>query len=232
MIEFKNVTKTYNSASRGKPVAALTDINLKIDDGETVFFVGPSGAGKTTMMRLLTRMEAPTSGSLKVNDTDLRRIRPRLIPEFRSQFGVEFQDCKLFPKFNVYENVAFAMRVLGTPNRIIKERVPKVLYAMNIQHRAKHFPDQLSGGEKQRAALARALVNNPRILIADEPTAGLDPRMSKDVLDLLVSLGESKKHKRTVIIITHEQALASQYGKRMVRFENGRIAEDTGRVEQ
>lgn len=230
MIEFRNVTKTYNSATRGRPVAALTDINLKIDDGELVFFVGPSGAGKTTMMRLLTRMETPTSGLLKVNGTDLRRIRPRRIPEFRSQFGVEFQDCKLFPKYNVYENVAFAMRVLGMPNREIKKRVPKILEVLNISNRAKHFPDQLSGGEKQRAALARALVNNPKILIADEPTAGLDPKMSKDVLDLLVSLGRSKK--RTIIIITHEQKLAREYGQRIIKFERGRIVEDTGRVSE
>lgn len=230
MIEFKHVTKTYRSAARETTVTALNDINLKIDDGEVVFLVGSNGAGKTTLMRLLTRMEVPTSGSLIVNKYDLRKIRKRKIPEYRSQIGMDFQDFKLFPKYTVYENVAFAMRVLGKSSKAIKTTVPLVLSMLDISARANHFPMEISGGEQQRTALARALVNNPKILIADEPTANLSPSMSREVMDLLVSLGENGK--RTVLIITHDVELLQNYkNKRIVKFEHGKIVYDSKTAE-
>ena len=230
MIEFKHVTKTYRSAARETTVTALNDINLKIADGEVVFLVGSNGAGKTTLMRLLTRMETPTSGSLIVNKYDLRKIRKRKIPEYRSQIGMDFQDFKLFPKYTVYENVAFAMRVLGKSSKAIKTTVPLVLSMLDISARANHFPMEISGGEQQRTALARALVNNPKILIADEPTANLSPAMSKEVMDLLVSLGENGK--RTVLIITHDVDLIQNYkNKRIVKFEHGKIVYDSKNAE-
>ncbi len=230
MIEFKHVTKTYRSATRETTVTALNDINLKIDDGEVVFLVGSNGAGKTTLMRLLTRMEVPTSGSLVVNKYDLRRIKKRKIPEYRSQIGMDFQDFKLFPKYTVYENVAFAMRVLGKSSKAIKTTVPLVLSMLDISARANHFPMEISGGEQQRTALARALVNNPKILIADEPTANLSPAMSREVMDLLVSLGDNGK--RTVLIITHDVKLIENYkNKRVVKFERGKIVYDSKNAE-
>ena len=230
MIEFKHVTKTYRSAARETTVTALNDINLKIDDGEVVFLVGSNGAGKTTLMRLLTRMETPTSGSLIVNKYDLRKIRKRKIPEYRSQIGMDFQDFKLFPKYTVYENVAFAMRVLGKSTKAIKTTVPLVLSMLDISARANHFPMEISGGEQQRTALARALVNNPKILIADEPTANLSPSMSREVMDLLVSLGENGK--RTVLIITHDVKLIQNYKNiRVVKFEHGKIVYDSKNAE-
>ncbi|MBO4423667.1 MAG: ATP-binding cassette domain-containing protein [Clostridia bacterium] len=226
MIEFKHVTKTYRSATRDTTVTALNDINLTIEDGEVVFLVGSNGAGKTTLMRLLTRMEVPTSGSLVVNGYDLRKIRKRKIPEYRSQIGMDFQDFKLFSKYTVYENVAFAMRVLGKSSRSIKKTVPLVLSMLDISARANHFPLEISGGEQQRTALARALVNNPKILIADEPTANLSPTMSREVMDLLVTLGENGK--RTVLIITHDIKLISNYENiRIVKFERGKIVYDS-----
>ena len=181
-------------------------------------------------MRLLTRMETPTSGSLIVNKYDLRKIRKRKIPEYRSQIGMDFQDFKLFPKYTVYENVAFAMRVLGKSTKSIKTTVPLVLSMLDISARANHFPMEISGGEQQRTALARALVNNPKILIADEPTANLSPAMSKEVMDLLVSLGENGK--RTVLIITHDVELIKNYNnKRVVKFEHGKIVYDSKNTE-
>ena len=230
MIEFKHVTKTYRSTTRETTVTALNDINLKIEDGEVVFLVGSNGAGKSTLMRLLTRMETPTSGSLIVNKYDLRKIRKRKIPEYRSQIGMDFQDFKLFPKYTVYENVAFAMRVLGKSSKAIKTTVPLVLSMLDISARANHFPMEISGGEQQRTALARALVNNPKILIADEPTANLSPSMSREVMDLLVSLGENGK--RTVLIITHDVKLIQNYKNiRVVKFEHGKIVYDSKNAE-
>ena len=230
MIEFKHVTKTYRSATRDTTVTALNDINLTIEDGEVVFLVGSNGAGKSTLMRLLTRMEVPTSGSLIVNKYDLRKIKKRKIPEYRSQIGMDFQDFKLFSKYTVYENVAFAMRVLGKSSKAIKTTVPLVLSMLDISARANHFPLEISGGEQQRTALARALVNNPKILIADEPTANLSPAMSREVMDLLVSLGENGR--RTVLIITHDVNLIPNYdNKRVIKFERGRIVYDSKNAE-
>lgn len=229
MIEFKNVTKKYNSVQHNKTITALSDINLTIDDGEVVFFVGSSGAGKSTMIRLLTRVETVSSGTLIVNGYNLKKLRGRKIAEYRSQLGIEFQDFKLFEKYTVYENVAFAMRVLGKSNPQIKRTVPMVLSMLKISERSDHFPEEMSGGEKQRAALARAIVNNPKILIVDEPTAELDPNMSRNVMDMLVSLGNGGK--RTVIIVTHEQHLVDTYKNvRVVKFENGTIVSDTGKI--
>ena len=226
MIEFKHVTKIYRSSSRDTTVTALNNISLSIKDGEVVFIVGDNGSGKTTLMRLITRMEVPTSGSLTVDGQDLKKLKKRRIPDYRCKIGMDFQDYRLFPKYTVYENVAFAMRVIGKSSKTIKETVPRVLSMLDISARANHFPSEISGGEQQRTALARALVNNPKILIADEPTANLSPEMSRDVMDLLVTLGENGR--RTVLIITHDVELIRHYSHvRVITLAHGKIVSDT-----
>ena len=226
MIEFKHVTKIYRSSARDTTVTALNNISLSIKDGEVVFIVGDNGSGKTTLMRLITRMEVPTSGSLTVDGQDLKKLKKRKIPDYRCKIGMDFQDYRLFPKYTVYENVAFAMRVIGKSSKTIKETVPRVLSMLDISARANHFPSEISGGEQQRTALARALVNNPKILIADEPTANLSPEMSRDVMDLLVTLGENGR--RTVLIITHDVELIRHYSHvRVITLAHGKIVSDT-----
>lgn len=223
MIEFKHVCKSYELKGSSERVDALNDINLKISDGEFVFIVGPSGAGKSTIMKLLLHEETPTSGALIVNGADVGRLPNRKIPYYRRQFGIEFQDYKLFEKSTVYENIAFAMRAIGEPNRVIKQRVPKLLRLLSLSDRADHFPEQLSGGEQQRVSLARAMANNPRILIADEPTANIDPKMSLDVMNMLIQLNQGT---RTVIVITHEKTLVDRFQKRVISLSQGEIADD------
>ena len=226
MIEVKHVTKIYRSSSRDTTVTALNNISLSIKDGEVVFIVGDNGSGKTTLMRLITRMEVPTSGSLTVDGQDLKKLKKRKIPDYRCKIGMDFQDYRLFPKYTVYENVAFAMRVIGKSSKTIKETVPRVLSMLDISARSNHFPSEISGGEQQRTALARALVNNPKILIADEPTANLSPEMSRDVMDLLVTLGENGR--RTVLIITHDVELIRHYSHvRVITLAHGKIVSDT-----
>ena len=180
MIEFNNVTKTYKNGTE-----ALKDVNLKIDKGEFVFVVGPSGAGKSTFIKLLLREETPTTGHNEVNGYDLKKIKRRHIPKFRRSLGVVFQDFRLIPNMTVYDNVAFALRVTNVANRSIRQRVPYILNLVGLAHKARSYPEQLSGGEQQRVALARALVNNPDLLIADEPTGNVDPEMSMEIVELL-----------------------------------------------
>ena len=183
MIEFKNVSKTYDGKNY-----VLKDVNLKIDDGEFVFIVGHSGAGKTTLTKLLLREERVSDGRLLINNFRLDKMREGKVPYLRRTMGVVFQDFRLFPKKTVYENVAFAMQVIGTPKREIQKNVPLFVEAVGLKDRIDAFPRQLSGGEKQRVALARALANNPSILIADEPTGNIDPEMSLDIMNLLIAL--------------------------------------------
>ena len=179
MIEFNDVTKIFPNGT-----VALENVNLKIDDGEFVFIVGESGAGKSTLMHLLLREEKVTSGVLRVGDYDLTNIPNYKIPYYRRQLGMVFQDFRLFDKKTVYENVAFAMRVIGEPTSVIKRRVPTILSIVGLVDKYKSFPTELSGGEQQRVALARALANNPRIIIADEPTANIDPKMKMDIMNM------------------------------------------------
>lgn len=218
MIEFRNVKKVY-----GNGTVALDGVNLRVNDGEFVFVVGASGAGKSTMMKLLLREEAVTSGRLNVDEFDLTKMPGRKIPYYRRQIGVVFQDFRLFPNKNVYENVAFAMRVIGEPASVIRRRVPTILNIVNLQDKMKNFPSQLSGGEQQRVALARAMANNPRIIIADEPTGNIDPQLSLEIMNLLVKIHKKNK---TVIVVTHAQDLVDYFQQRVVTLKNGKITDD------
>ena len=218
MIEFKNVKKLYPNGTH-----ALNGINLQIEDGEFVFIVGHSGAGKSTMMKLLLREEKLTSGRLRVGDFDLSKMSSFRVPHYRRELGVVFQDFRLFPDKTVYENVAFAMRVVGTPSKMIRRRVPAILNTVNLADKQKCFPRELSGGEQQRVALARALANNPKIILADEPTGNIDPQMSLEIMNLLVKINKLGK---TVIVVTHEQSLVDYYKQRVVTLKDGVIVED------
>ena len=218
MIEFKNVKKLYPNGTH-----ALNGINLQIEDGEFVFIVGHSGAGKSKMMKLLLREEKLTSGRLRVGDFDLSRMSSFRVPHYRRELGVVFQDFRLFPDKTVYENVAFAMRVVGTPSKMIRRRVPAILNTVNLADKQKCFPRELSGGEQQRVALARALANNPKIILADEPTGNIDPQMSLEIMNLLVKINKLGK---TVIVVTHEQSLVDYYKQRVVTLKDGVIVED------
>lgn len=219
MIKFRNVSKCYKD---GVPV--LKDLNLTIEDGEFVFVVGHSGAGKTTLTKLLLREEKVTSGTLHIDKYKLEKLRNFRVPHFRRRIGVVFQDFKLLENKTVYENVAFALEIVGTPRKKIKEAVPQFLAMVELDDKASFFPNQLSGGEKQRVCLARALINKPDIIIADEPTGNLDPALSYDMMNLLVRI--NRLTGRTVIVVTHEQELVNHFNKRVVTIENGVIVND------
>ena len=218
MIEFRNVKKHYPNGT-----VALDGVDLKVEDGEFVFIVGRSGAGKTTMMKLLLREERASSGDIIVGDYNLTKLRNYKVPYYRRELGVVFQDFRLFKDKTVYENVAFAMQVVGTPTKLIKRRVPAILNTVNLPDKGKNFPSELSGGEQQRVALARALANNPKIIIADEPTGNIDPKMSIEIMNLLMKINKLGK---TVIVVTHEKALVDYYKQRVVMLRDGKIVED------
>ena len=218
MIELKNVKKSYPTGT-----VALKGVNLRIEDGEFVFIVGHSGAGKTTLMKLLLCEEKVTSGSIIVNDYNLARIPNMKIPHYRRKLGVVFQDFRLLPNKTVYENVAFALQVVGTPQKMIRRRVPAILNTVNLSDKHASFPHEISGGEQQRVALARALANNPSVIIADEPTGNIDPQMSVDIMNLLVKINKLGK---TVIVVTHEQSLVDYYHQRVIMINDGVVAED------
>lgn len=218
MIKLTNVTKTYPNGTQ-----ALHNVNLEIADGEFVFIVGPNGAGKTTLTKLLLHEETPTSGQIEVNGFDVCKIKKRQIPYLRRTLGVVFQDYRLFSNMTVFENVAFAMHVIGEPSRKIKKRVNNFLKLVDLEEYANHSPDQLSGGEQRRVALARALVNNPDTIIADEPTSNSDPVTSLNMMKLLLRINELGK---TVIVITHDIQLVNYYKKRVVTISDGTVALD------
>ena len=218
MIKFDNVSMEYSNGN-----SALNGVSLQIDDGEFVFVVGHSGAGKTTLTKLLICEERVSSGKLEVNGFNLEKIRSWKIPKLRRTMGVVFQDFKLFEKMTVYENVAFAMRVVGAKPSLIKKRVPFFLDVVGLGHKGDSFPDQLSGGEKQRVAFARALVNNPDTIIADEPTGNVDTDMTEGIMELLLKINKLGK---TVIVVTHDMNIIQQYKKRVIRIENGSIVSD------
>ncbi len=219
MIEFKNVTKRY---PEGK--IALDNLNLKINDGEFVFIMGDSGAGKTTMTKLLLREERVTSGELWVGDSNLAKMRTSRIPKYRRRIGVVFQDFRLFKQKTVFENVAFALRVVGGASAAeVKTRVMTMLKVVGLEDKASSFPAQLSGGEQQRVALARAIINNPHTIIADEPTGNLDPKLSMEIMGLLVQM---KEYGKTVVVVTHEAELAKMFHQRIVRLKDGHLVGD------
>lgn len=218
MIEFKNVKKTYPNGT-----VALDGVDLKIEDGEFVFIVGASGAGKSTLTKLLTREERITDGSLTVDEFDLVKMPDRKVPYYRRRIGVVFQDFRLLHDKTVYENVAFAMEIIGEPKKVIKRRVPTILKIVGLEEKASSFPDQLSGGEQQRVALARALANNPKTIIADEPTGNIDPKLSLEIMNLLVKIHKKNK---TVIVVTHEKQLVDYFRQRVVTIDNGVVVTD------
>ncbi|MDY4231569.1 MAG: cell division ATP-binding protein FtsE [Candidatus Faecousia sp.] len=218
MIDFVNVTKTYETGTH-----ALNGIDLHIDDGEFVFLVGASGSGKSTMIKLLTAELQPTGGSINVNGYQLEKIKRSAIPYMRRTLGVIFQDFRLIDNKTVYENVAFAMRVIGASSKEIKQRVPYVLELVGLENKARRLPNELSGGEQQRVAIARALVNNPSMIIADEPTGNLDPARSFEIMLLLEQINALGT---TVLVVTHEKGLVDRFTKRVVALEAGKIVSD------
>ena len=220
MIEFKNVSKVYSSNG----AHALDDVTLSIAKGEFVFIVGASGAGKSTFLKLIMREEQPTSGTIVVNGMHLEKMPRRKVPYLRRTMGIVFQDFRLISKMTVYENVAFAMRCVGKKNSTIKKRVPYILDLVGLSDKAHDHPNELSGGEQQRVSLARALVNNPSMIIADEPTGNVDPEMSYEIIELL---SEINKRGTTVLVVTHEHDLVKSFGKRVINIENGRVVADS-----
>ncbi len=218
MLKLEDVFKTYENNTK-----ALKGINLTIQDGEFVFVVGPSGSGKSTIIKMLTAEVRPTSGKVTVNGYDIGSIRQRDIPYLRRTLGVVFQDFRLIEDKTVYENVAFVMRAVGTPQRLIKKRVTYVLNLVGVLHKARRKPCELSGGEQQRVAIARALVNNPEDIIADEPTGNLDPARS---LELMMLLEKINSMGTTVVVVTHAREIVDQFAKRVVAIDGGMVVSD------
>ena len=218
MIEFNNVTKSYVEGNE-----ALKGVTLQVEDGEFAFLVGPSGSGKSTIIKLITGEIKPTSGTVHVNGYSLERIRKREIPYLRRTVGVVFQDFRLIEKKTVYENVAFAMRAIGAREREIRARVPYILELVGLENKSRRHPNELSGGEQQRLAIARALVNNPSTIIADEPTGNLDPAMSLEIMCLLQEINNLGT---TMLVVTHAKELVEQFGNRVIAIDDGLIVHD------
>ena len=218
MIEFNDVVKSYREGND-----ALKGVNMQIEDGEFCFLVGPSGSGKSTIIKLITGELKPTSGTVHVNGYSLERIRKREIPYLRRTIGVVFQDFRLISKMTVYDNVAFAMRVVGSREREIRERVPYVLDLVGLSSKEHRHPGELSGGEQQRLAIARALINNPSTIIADEPTGNLDPQMSFEIMSLLQEINNLGT---TMLVVTHAKDLVERFNKRTIVINDGLIVSD------
>ena len=219
MVEMNNVSMVYESSG----TEALDGVSFSIQEGEFVFLVGPSGSGKTTLMKLITGEIRAKSGKIIVNDFDMRKIKRRKLPKVRRTLGVIFQDYRLIENMNVYDNVAFAMRVVGARRREIRERVPYVLDLVGLAGREKRMPNELSGGEQQRVAIARALVNNPRMIVADEPTGNLDPVRSLELMLLFEKINDMGT---TILVVTHEKELVNAFSKRVIAIDNGRVISD------
>ena len=219
MIEFVNVSKVYKNTG----THALNNFSLSVDRGEFVFVVGPSGAGKSTFIKLMMREEKPSSGEVYVNGQNLVRMKRRKVPYYRRTLGVVFQDFRLIPNMNVYDNVAFALRVTNVSGKEIRSRVPYILGLVGLSHKAKSLPEHLSGGEQQRVALARALVNNPSLIIADEPTGNIDPDLSFEIVDLL---SEINKCGTTIVMVTHEHTLVNEFDHRVITIDEGTVISD------
>lgn len=221
MIKFENVSKIYENN-----VKALSDINIEIGSGEFVFLVGPSGSGKSTFIKMLLKEVEPTNGKVIVGSTDLSKLTRKQIPYFRRKVGMVFQDFRLIPNLSVYENVAFAMKVVEATPKEIRKRVPMVLSLVGLSHKYKMFPNELSGGEQQRVSLARAIVNNPTVLIADEPTGNLDPKTAKEIMELLDDINKAGT---TVLMATHAKEIVDSMKKRVLEIEGGEIIRDEKR---
>ena len=220
MVEMKDVSMVYQSSQ----TEALYHVNVTINEGEFVFLVGPSGSGKTTITKLLTGEIQPTEGSIIVNGFDMGQLKKNKVPKMRRTIGVVFQDFRLIPHMNVYDNVAFAMRVVGAPEKNIQERVPQMLELVGLEGNEKRFPEEMSGGEQQRIGIARALVNNPRMIIADEPTGNLDPVRSLELMLILEKINNEMG--TTILVVTHEKDLVNAFSKRVIAIEDGRVISD------
>ena len=218
MIEFTNVTKTYSVGTH-----ALRGVTMKIEDGEFAFLVGPSGAGKSTIIKLITGELRPTSGTVHVNGYALEKIRKREVPYLRRTVGVVYQDFRLIESKNVYDNLAFVMRAVGAREREIRDRVPYILELVGLENKSRRHPSELSGGEQQRLAIARALVNNPSTIIADEPTGNLDPDRTVEIMSLLQEINNLGT---TMLVVTHESELVEQFEKRVIAINEGVVLHD------
>ena len=223
LISMRHVSKTYPNGTH-----ALYDVSFQVQKGEFVFVVGSSGAGKSTLLKLITCEEKPDGGELSVNGDDLVAIKRREVPYLRRTLGMVFQDFRLIPTMNVFENVAFAMRIVGASRREIRKRVPYMLGLVDLLDKQKSYPAELSGGEQQRVGLARALVNNPDLILADEPTGNIDPALSFEIVDLL---SEINLRGTTVVMVTHEHNLVKHFHKHIVEIHEGRIVADTNGLE-
>lgn len=218
MIEFHHISKNYSYH-----IHALADLDFRVKKGDFLFLTGPSGAGKTTLLRLIYAQEKPTSGQILVNNQNITKISENKIPNLRRLMGIVFQDFKLLYHKTAYENVAFALQVLGKPDEEIKKTASKTIYRVGLFEKRDLYPHQLSGGQQQRIALARALVNDPLIILADEPTGNLDQQAEEEVLKLLL---EANDNGATVVMATHKKELAQRFNKRMIHIEKGRIVEE------
>ena len=219
MIELKNVTKTYDG-----DVTGVDNLSLTINDGEFVFLVGESGSGKSTLLKLLMRELVPSSGTITIDGKDITKLRRKKVAELRRNMGIIFQDYRLLQKRTVYENVAFALEVIEIPTRKIRRSVPAALNLVGLSHKSKNYPNEISGGEQQRTAIARAIVNNPPLLLADEPTGNLDPRNSQEIMEVLDAINNRGT---TVIVATHDRAIVDAMKKRVIHLENGVIVRDS-----
>lgn len=221
MISFKNISKMYDNN-----VKALSDVSIEIEAGEFVFLVGPSGSGKSTFIKMLLKEIEPTTGEIVVGNIKLNSLTRKKIPYYRRKVGMVFQDFRLIPNLNVYENVAFAMKVVEATPKEIRRRVPIVLSLVGLSHKYKMFPNELSGGEQQRVSLARAIVNNPSVLIADEPTGNLDPETAKEIMGLLKDINKTGT---TILMATHAKDIVDTMKKRVIAIESGEIVRDEKR---
>ena len=219
MIQIKNVSKSYKNG-----VHALKNINLTIDDGEFVYIIGPTGSGKSTLIKLLDGEEIPDEGKVIVNDVDVGALKHSKVPYYRRNIGVVFQNFRLLPSLTLFENIAFALEVIGMEKQEIRKRVREVLDLVSLSDKAQAFPSQLSGGQQQRVAIGRAIANHPKVLIADEPTGNLDPEKSKEIMELLEKINEVEH--TTVVMVTHDSTLVDSFKKRTISLEEGYIIAD------
>lgn len=218
LIRLRNINKTYKNG-----VTAIHDLNLNIKKGEFVFIIGSTGCGKSTLIKMMYREEKPTKGKIIVGGIDVAKLRNRKVYKIRRKIGVVFQDYQLLPKSTAYENVAFALEVFGLPKSEIHKKVVKVLDLVGLKNKAKHYPDQLSGGEQQRVAIARAIVNGPKLLICDEPTGNLDPKTSMEIMEVLTAIN---KLGTTILMVTHDIDIVDKMKKRVIVLDSGRILKD------
>ncbi|ATA61416.1 Cell-division associated ABC transporter ATP binding FtsE subunit [Geobacillus stearothermophilus] len=223
MIEMQDVYKTYPNG-----VVALNGINVRIKQGEFVYVVGPSGAGKSTFIKMMYREEKPTSGTIMINGVNLAKLKDSKVPLLRRHIGVVFQDFKLLPKLNVYENVAFALEVIEESPKVIRKKVMEVLDLVGLKHKIRSYPNELSGGEQQRVSIARSIVNSPKIVIADEPTGNLDPETSWGIVELFEKINDRGT---TIVMATHNKEIVNATRRRVIAIENGKIVRDEAKGE-